>query len=106
MSHCWLRFRRVLVGQLHGRPLEGEFLRSAQIVNTMIQQLGVFTSEVTREVGTITTVSQIVAMRLKSRARRARSVLGQQLTDNPDGNLTARSNTHARFTAREPTCST
>jgi HAMP domain-containing protein/CheY-like chemotaxis protein/signal transduction histidine kinase len=31
-----------------GRPLEGEFLRSAKIVNTMIQQLGVFTSEVTR----------------------------------------------------------
>ncbi|MEO5763289.1 MAG: HAMP domain-containing protein, partial [Vicinamibacteria bacterium] len=38
-----------------GRPLEGEFLKSATIVNTMIQQLGVFTSEVTRvarEVGT------------------------------------------------------
>src|SRR5207302_534703 len=38
-----------------GRPLEGEFLRSANLVNTMIQQLGVFTSEVTRvarEVGT------------------------------------------------------
>jgi HAMP domain-containing protein/CheY-like chemotaxis protein/signal transduction histidine kinase len=38
-----------------GRPLEGEFLRSADIVNTMIQQLGVFTAEVTRvarEVGT------------------------------------------------------
>src|ERR1700678_2203522 len=38
-----------------GRPLEGEFLRSASIVNTMIQQLGVFTAEVTRvarEVGT------------------------------------------------------
>jgi len=38
-----------------GRPLEGEFLRSASIVNTMIQQLGIFTEEVTRvarEVGT------------------------------------------------------
>ncbi|HKR28431.1 MAG TPA: HAMP domain-containing protein, partial [Acidobacteriaceae bacterium] len=38
-----------------GRPLEGEFLRSATIVNTMIQQLGVFAAEVTRvarEVGT------------------------------------------------------
>jgi signal transduction histidine kinase/CheY-like chemotaxis protein/HAMP domain-containing protein len=38
-----------------GRPLEGEFLRSATIVNTMIQQLSIFTSEVTRvarEVGT------------------------------------------------------
>jgi CheY-like chemotaxis protein len=31
-----------------GRPLQGEFLRAATIVNTMIQQLGVFTSEVTR----------------------------------------------------------
>ncbi len=31
-----------------GRPLEGEFLRSATIVNTMIRQLEVFTSEVTR----------------------------------------------------------
>jgi HAMP domain-containing protein/CheY-like chemotaxis protein/signal transduction histidine kinase len=40
---------------VEGRPLEGEFLRSATIVNTMIEQLGVFTSEVTRvarEVGT------------------------------------------------------
>ncbi|HEX5327764.1 MAG TPA: hypothetical protein VFW75_13935, partial [Acetobacteraceae bacterium] len=38
-----------------GRPLAGEFLRSANIVNTMIKQLSVFTSEVTRvarEVGT------------------------------------------------------
>jgi CheY-like chemotaxis protein/HAMP domain-containing protein/GAF domain-containing protein len=38
-----------------GRPLKGEFLRSAAIVNTMIKQLSVFTSEVTRvarEVGT------------------------------------------------------
>jgi HAMP domain-containing protein/CheY-like chemotaxis protein len=38
-----------------GRPLEGEFLRSASIVNTMIEQMSVFTSEVTRvarEVGT------------------------------------------------------
>src|SRR6478752_4177225 len=31
-----------------GRPLQGEFLRSADIVNTMIKQLSVFTSEVTR----------------------------------------------------------
>src|ERR1700693_4310530 len=38
-----------------GRALEGEFLRSAKLVNTMIDQLSVFTSEVTRvarEVGT------------------------------------------------------
>src|SRR6476619_4854373 len=40
---------------VEGRPLQGEFLRSATIVNTMIKQLGVFTSEVTRvarDVGT------------------------------------------------------
>ena len=38
-----------------GRPLEGEFLRSAKLVNRMIDQLSVFTMEVTRvarEVGT------------------------------------------------------
>jgi HAMP domain-containing protein/CheY-like chemotaxis protein/signal transduction histidine kinase len=38
-----------------GRKLKGEFFQSANIVNTMIRQLGVFTSEVTRvarEVGT------------------------------------------------------
>jgi len=38
-----------------GRPLEGEFLRSAKLVNSMIDQLSVFASEVTRvarEVGT------------------------------------------------------
>ncbi|HEY0147357.1 MAG TPA: HAMP domain-containing protein, partial [Methylovirgula sp.] len=38
-----------------GRPLKGDFLRSATIANAMIEQLSVFTSEVTRvarEVGT------------------------------------------------------
>ncbi|HET8907532.1 MAG TPA: HAMP domain-containing protein, partial [Ktedonobacterales bacterium] len=47
--------RQTVRMDVDGRPLEGEFLRSAMIVNTMIQQLGVFTSEVTRvarEVGT------------------------------------------------------
>ncbi|HXC39175.1 MAG TPA: HAMP domain-containing protein, partial [Burkholderiales bacterium] len=41
--------------EVDGRPLKGEFLRSAKLVNTMIEQLAVFTSEVTRvarEVGT------------------------------------------------------
>jgi HAMP domain-containing protein/signal transduction histidine kinase/DNA-binding response OmpR family regulator len=41
--------------EVDGRPLEGEFLRSAQLVNKMIDQLSVFASEVTRvarEVGT------------------------------------------------------
>ena len=34
--------------ELEGRPLKGEFLRSAKLVNTMIEQLAIFTSEVTR----------------------------------------------------------
>jgi HAMP domain-containing protein/signal transduction histidine kinase/response regulator RpfG family c-di-GMP phosphodiesterase len=34
--------------EVYGRPLKGAFLRSATIVNTMINQLSVFTSEVTR----------------------------------------------------------
>jgi HAMP domain-containing protein len=41
--------------EVDGRQLEGEFLRSAKLVNKMIDQLSVFTSEVTRvarEVGT------------------------------------------------------
>src|SRR5712691_5295771 len=41
--------------EVDGRALEGEFLRSAQLINGMIDQLSVFTSEVTRvarEVGT------------------------------------------------------
>jgi HAMP domain-containing protein/signal transduction histidine kinase/DNA-binding response OmpR family regulator len=41
--------------EVEGRPLKGEFLRSATIVNTMIEQMSAFTSEVTRvarEVGT------------------------------------------------------
>ena len=41
--------------EVEGRPLRGEFLRSATIVNTMIEQMSAFTSEVTRvarEVGT------------------------------------------------------
>src|SRR5437016_13551624 len=41
--------------EIEGRALEGEFLRTATIVNTMVDQLGAFASEVTRvarEVGT------------------------------------------------------
>ncbi|MEA2549528.1 MAG: hypothetical protein QOE42_2126, partial [Chloroflexota bacterium] len=41
--------------EIDGRPLKGEFRRSAEIVNTMVDQLNAFASEVTRvarEVGT------------------------------------------------------
>src|SRR5438045_7177167 len=41
--------------EMDGRPLAGEFLRTARTVNTMVEQLGSFAAEVTRvarEVGT------------------------------------------------------
>jgi HAMP domain-containing protein/CheY-like chemotaxis protein/signal transduction histidine kinase len=41
--------------EIDGRPLRGEFLRTAKVVNGMVEQLGSFASEVTRvarEVGT------------------------------------------------------
>ena len=41
--------------EIDGRPLKGEFLRIGKVVNTMVEQLANFTSEVTRvarEVGT------------------------------------------------------
>ena len=41
--------------EVDGRPLKGEFLRTVKIVNSMVDQLGSFASEVTRvarEVGT------------------------------------------------------
>src|SRR5213078_3498655 len=44
-----------MVLQADGRRLEGEFLRTAMMVNSMVDQLGSFASEVTRvvrEVGT------------------------------------------------------
>jgi len=47
--------QRTVPLDVDGRPLQGEFLRSAKIVNAMIKQLSIFTSEVTRvarEVGT------------------------------------------------------
>ncbi|MDF2764330.1 MAG: hybrid sensor histidine kinase/response regulator, partial [Rhodospirillales bacterium] len=46
--------QRMMV-EIEGRPLRGEFLRIGKVVNTMVEQLASFTSEVTRvarEVGT------------------------------------------------------
>ncbi|MDQ2641566.1 MAG: hybrid sensor histidine kinase/response regulator, partial [Pseudomonadota bacterium] len=46
---------QVMPLEVDGRPIKGEFLRSATIVNSMIEQMRGFTSEVTRvarEVGT------------------------------------------------------
>jgi len=44
-----------MVVEVEGRPLQGEFLQTAKVVNAMVDQLSVFSSEVTRvarEVGT------------------------------------------------------
>src|SRR5215207_6883604 len=74
--------------EIDGRPLEGEFLRTARTVNTMVDQLGGFASEVTRvarEVGT--------EGKLGGQAK-VKGVAGtwKDLTDNVNlmaGNLTA-----------------
>ncbi|QJE95664.1 HAMP domain-containing protein [Luteolibacter luteus] len=73
---------------MDGRPLKGEFLRTARTVNTMVEQLGAFASEVTRvarEVGT--------EGKLGGQAK-VKGVAGtwKDLTDNVNlmaGNLTA-----------------
>ena len=78
--------------EVDGRALEGEFLRSAKLVNSMIEQLSVFTSEVTRvarEVGT--------EGKLGGQAQvRGVSGVWKDLTESVNqmaGNLTARSAT-------------
>jgi HAMP domain-containing protein/CheY-like chemotaxis protein/GAF domain-containing protein len=46
---------QTIATEIDGKPLQGEFLQTAQIVNTMVDQLNSFASEVTRvarEVGT------------------------------------------------------
>jgi HAMP domain-containing protein/CheY-like chemotaxis protein/signal transduction histidine kinase len=46
---------QTIATEINGRPLQGEFLQTAHIVNTMVDQLNSFASEVTRvarEVGT------------------------------------------------------
>ena len=46
---------QTMAARIDGQSLKGEFLRTAKIVNTMVDQLGAFASEVTRvarEVGT------------------------------------------------------
>ncbi len=75
--------------ELDGRPLKGEFQRTAKVVNGMVEQLASFASEVTRvarEVGT--------EGKLGGQAQLARGVAGtwKDLTDSVNGmagNLTA-----------------
>jgi HAMP domain-containing protein/two-component sensor histidine kinase/PAS domain-containing protein len=80
-----------------GRALRGEFLRSAKLVNAMIEQLSVFTSEVTRvarEVGT--------EGKLGGQARvKGVSGVWRDLTDSVNqmaGNLTAQVRNIAKVT--------
>ncbi|MEH2068438.1 MAG: HAMP domain-containing protein [Nostoc sp.] len=78
---------QTIATEIDGRPLQGEFLQTANIVNTMVDRLGSFASEVTRvarEVGT--------EGKLGSQAE-VRGVAGtwKDLTDNVNlmaGNLT------------------
>ena len=47
---------QAMATQINGRPLRGEFKKTATTVNTMVQQLGSFAAEVTRvarDVGTV-----------------------------------------------------
>jgi len=71
-----------------GRPLKGEFLRSATVVNEMIAQMGVFTSEVTRVAREVGTEGKLGGQALVLGA----SGVWKDLTDNVNsmaGNLTA-----------------
>src|SRR5436190_1797764 len=78
---------KTMAREIDGRPLQGEFLRTAKTVNRMVDQLGSFASEVTRvarEVGT--------EGKLDGQAR-VKGVAGtwKDLTDNVNlmaGNLT------------------
>src|SRR5256885_7085013 len=45
--------------ELDGRPLEGQFLRTARTVNAMVQQLRSFTSEVSRVAGEVGTEGKL-----------------------------------------------
>src|SRR3954469_25663225 len=71
-----------------GRPLKGEFLRSATVVNEMITQMGGFTSEVTRVAREVGTEGKLGGQAQVSGA----SGVWKDLTDNVNqmaGNLTA-----------------
>lgn len=68
--------------EVDGRPLQGEFLRSAKLVNKMIDQLSVFTSEVTRVAREVGTEGKLLTVPHKSRCWRhsvatVRSVLAK-----------------------------
>src|SRR5687767_13534014 len=74
--------------EIEGRPLTGEFLKTAKIVNTMVDQLSTFASEVTRVAREVGTEGKLGGQAL------VKGVAGiwKDLTDNVNfmaGNLTA-----------------
>jgi HAMP domain-containing protein/signal transduction histidine kinase len=74
--------------ELDGRPLEGQFLRTARTVNAMVRQLRSFTSEVTRVAGEVGTEGKLGG---QARIKGAAGVW-KDLTDNVNfmaSNLTA-----------------
>ena len=79
---------QIMALETEGRPLEGEFRRTAITVNTMVDQLGSFASEVTRVAREVGTEGKLAGQ------AQVRGVAGtwKDLTDNVNlmaGNLTA-----------------
>ena len=70
--------------EIEGQPLRGEFLRSGQTINTMVDQLGAFASEVTREAREVGTEGQLGGQ------AQVKGVAGtwKELTDNVNGMAT------------------
>src|SRR6202045_1248869 len=79
---------KTMATDIEGRPLEGEFLRTAKTVNRMVDQLGAFASEVTRVAREVGTEGKLAGeATVKSVAG-----TGEDLTENVNlmaGNLTA-----------------
>src|ERR1700736_5293238 len=83
--------------EIEGRPLEGAFLRTAKTVNTMVDQLGAFASEVTRVAREVSTEGKLGGQ------AEVKGVAGtwKDLTDNVNamaGSLTSQVRDIARVT--------
>src|SRR5438874_7470239 len=79
---------KTMATEIEGRPLQGEFLRTATTVNTMVDQLGAFASEVTRVAREVSTEGKLGGQ------AKVKGVAGtwKDLTENVNlmaGNLTA-----------------
>src|SRR6266478_2664560 len=79
---------KTMAREIDGRPLQGEFLRTVKTVNTMVDQLGAFASEVTRVAREVSTEGKLGGQ------AKVKGVAGtwKDLTENVNlmaGNLTA-----------------